>query len=75
MSKRPATGCRILRHKTIKDDAIEKLRTKHNAIESERNWKIQDLISRYALSIQIEPVSAIRIETDVGLFEVYDGSS
>ena len=54
--------------KTIKDDAIERLRTKHNAIESERNWKIQDLISRYALSIQIEPVSAIRIETPVSLY-------
>ncbi|HZX48560.1 MAG TPA: hypothetical protein VFF47_05015 [Nitrospirota bacterium] len=54
--------------KTIKDDAIERLRTKLNAIESERNWKIQDLISRYALSIQIEPVSAIRIETPVSLF-------
>ncbi len=54
--------------KTIKDDAIERLRTKHDAIESERNWKIQDLISRYALSIQIEPVSAIRIETPAPLY-------
>ena len=54
--------------KTIKDDAIERLRTKHDAIESERNWKIQDLISRYALSIQIEPVYAIRIETPVSLY-------
>ena len=54
--------------KTIKDDAIERLSAKHDAIESERNWKIQDLISRYALSIQIEPVSAIRIEAPVSLF-------
>src|SRR3989304_5721365 len=54
--------------KTIKDDAIERLRTKHDAIESERNWKIQDLISRYALSIQIEPVSAICIEAPSSLF-------
>src|SRR3989337_1719124 len=54
--------------KTIKDDAIERLHTKHDAIESERSWKIQDLISRYALSIQIEPVSAIRIEKPVSLY-------
>ena len=54
--------------KTIKDDALERLRTKLDAIESERNWKMQDLISRYALSIQIEPVSAIWIETPVSLF-------
>src|SRR3990170_1114357 len=54
--------------KTIKDDAIERLRTKHDAIESELDFQIQDLISRYALSIQIEPVSAILIETSVSLY-------
>lgn len=53
--------------KTIKGDGIERLSAKLEAIESERKWKIQDLISRYALSIQIEPVSAIRIETPTSL--------
>ena len=54
--------------KTIKGDSVERLRSKLDAIESERKWKIQDLISKYALSIQIEPVSAIWIETQASLF-------
>ncbi len=60
--KKKRTGSQT-EDKTIKGDGVERLRTKLDAIESERKWKIQDLISRYALSIQTEPVSAIRIET------------
>ena len=48
--------------------AIDKLLNKLDAIEAERNWKAQDLISKYSLSIKIEPVSAIGIVTDVPVF-------
>ena len=41
----------------------DKLLDKINVIEAEKNWKIQDLTTKYALNIQIEPVSVIRIET------------
>ena len=49
--------------RTIKGDGMDKLLNKLDAIETERKWKVQDLIAKYALNIQIEPVSAIRIET------------
>lgn len=47
------------------DDLLKK---KINAIETERKWKVQDLISKYSLNIQIEPVSVIRIETQSPVF-------
>ncbi|MBI5746297.1 MAG: hypothetical protein HZA13_04780 [Nitrospirae bacterium] len=47
---------------------IDKLLNKLDAIEAERNWKAQDLISKYSLSLKIEPVSAIGIVTDVPVF-------
>jgi len=45
------------------EQSVEKKREKVNAIETEKRWKIQDLISKYALNIRIEPVAAIVIET------------
>ncbi|MDD5434826.1 MAG: hypothetical protein PH343_05290 [Nitrospira sp.] len=49
-------------------DAIEKLLKKIEVIESEREWKIQDLIAKYALTIKAEPVAAIRIATKTPVF-------
>ncbi len=57
-----------IEEKTIKGDGIDKLLNKLNAIQAEQEWKIQDLISKYILSIKIEPVAAIRIETYAPIF-------
>ncbi len=50
------------------EQSVEKKREKVNAIETEKRWKIQDLISKYALNISIEPVAAIVIETQSPVF-------
>lgn len=52
----------------IKREGIEKPSGKLDAIEAEKKWKIQDLISKYALNIRLEPVSAIVIETQSCIF-------
>lgn len=52
----------------IKSEEIEKLLNKFKAIETEKQWKVQDLISKYALKIQVKPVAAIVIETQAPLF-------
>ncbi len=49
--------------KAGKEDTGPLLKKKINAIETERRWKVQDLITKYSLNIRIEPVSVIRIET------------
>ncbi len=55
--------------KTIKSEDINNLlKKKMSAIETERKWKVQDLIIKYSLNIQIEPVSIIRIETRAPVF-------
>lgn len=55
--------------RTIKGEEIDKLlKKKVNAIETECRWKVQDLITKYSLNIQIEPVSIIRIETQSPVF-------
>lgn len=58
---------------TLKDETIktserralsrDKMLNKLQAIEAEQKWKIQDLISKYAMDVEIKHVSAIRIET------------
>ena len=58
MEKRALTG----------EHPSEKQREKVNAIETEKRWKIQDLISKYALNIRVEPVAAILIETQSPVF-------
>jgi hypothetical protein len=40
------------------------LSEKLDAVEGEKRWKIQDLVSKYALNIRIEPVCIIDIETE-----------
>ncbi len=52
----------------VKGAEIEKLLGKLSAIETEKKWKIQDLISKYALNVSMEPVSAIVIETQLPIF-------
>ena len=47
---------------------IDKLNHRLKAVSTEREWKIQDLILKHALNIQIEPVSALRIDTPSILF-------
>lgn len=46
------------------------LKKKLSAIETERRWKVNDLITKYSLNIQIEPVSIIRIETQAPVFMI-----
>lgn len=58
MEKRALTG----------EHPSEKQGEKVNAIETEKRWKIQDLISKYALNIRVEPVAAILIETQSPVF-------
>lgn len=51
--------------RTIKE--VKKLLDKLQAIEAEQKWKIQDVISKYAMNVEIKHVSAIRIETQAPL--------
>lgn len=48
----------------------EKACRKLEAIEAERKWKIHDLVSKYRLSLQTEPISFIRIETKGPIFRL-----
>jgi hypothetical protein len=41
---------------------------KLDAVEGEKSWKIQDLISKYALNVRIEPVCIVDIETESLVF-------
>ena len=52
-----------IEERTVIGNGTDKLLNKLDAIEAEREWKVKDLIAKYALNIRIEPVSAIRIET------------
>lgn len=52
----------LVEDRTLKGNGADKLLNKLDAIEAEREWKVKDLIAKYALNIRIEPVSAIRIE-------------
>ncbi len=44
------------------------LSEKVDAVEVEKRWKIQDLVSKYALNVRIEPVCIIDIETESLVF-------
>src|SRR4030043_1389141 len=39
-----------------------------DVVEGEKRWKIQDLVSKYALNIRIEPICIIDIETESLVF-------
>ena len=51
------------KERTIKGDGVDKLLSKLDVIEVEQRWKAQDLVSKYAMTIQIEPFTVISIET------------
>jgi len=50
------------------EEARERLSGKLDAIEGEKRWKVQDLVSKYALHVRIEPVCAIDIEAQAPVF-------
>lgn len=52
-------------------DETRKLLEKIEAIKMEQQWKIQDLISKYALNIKLEPVLIIRIMAEVPVFWIH----
>lgn len=43
-------------------EKLEALRRKREAVESEREWKIRDLIAKNALGIKLDPLCIIRIQ-------------
>ncbi|GFP26991.1 hypothetical protein HKBW3S43_00549 [Candidatus Hakubella thermalkaliphila] len=49
-------------------EEMEALRTRQEAIDAERQWKVQDLIAKYALRIKIDPLCVIQIQTAVPVF-------
>lgn len=59
---------KMIQERTVKAEGIDKLLDKLNAIETEQKWKIQDIITKYALNIKLESVAAIRIETMTPVF-------
>jgi hypothetical protein len=50
------------------DEAGKILLRKLDAIEGEKRWKIQDLVSKYAIDVRIEPVCVIDVETETPVF-------
>ena len=52
----------------IPDEEGKILSQKLDAIEGEKRWKIQDLVSKYALDVRIEPVCVIDVETETPVF-------
>jgi hypothetical protein len=50
------------------EEARERLSGKLDAIEGEKSWKLQDLVSKYALNVRIEPVCVIDIEAQTPVF-------
>jgi len=43
-----------------KEEPRKKLMEKLDAIEGERKWKIQDLISQYAMKVTVEPFALFK---------------
>ena len=54
--------------KKVKGDGMDKLLSKLEAIAGEQQAKIQDLLAKYTLTIDIEPVVTIGIETQSVIF-------
>ncbi len=49
--------------RNLKEDEMKRIAGKLEAIEAEQKWKIRDLVSKYVLKVDLEPVTCIRIET------------
>lgn len=58
----------FIEKKALDGEEREKALNKIRAIETELEWKVQDIINKYSLNIRIEPISFIRIETVVPVF-------
>lgn len=44
-----------------KEEQIKRLRGKHDAIDHEMKWKIQDMKSKYTLEVTVDPVVIVRV--------------
>jgi hypothetical protein len=49
----------------------EVLRRKREAVEVEREWKIRDLVAKYALGIKLDPLCIIRIQATAPVFMIH----
>jgi hypothetical protein len=59
---------RLLSERKIKGEGIDRLYEKLDAIEAERKWKVQDLVSKYSMTLRLEPISIIAIVADAPVF-------
>lgn len=59
--ERKASIGKRMKERPIK--GLGKLFNKLDAIETERKWKLQDLILKYALKIELEPITVVSLET------------
>ncbi|MFH2074159.1 MAG: hypothetical protein ABIJ57_02255 [Pseudomonadota bacterium] len=55
----------------IAAEELETLRRKREAVEAEREWKIRDLIAKYALGIRLDPLCVIRIQATAPVFLIH----
>ncbi len=58
----------VLGKKASTAEEKEKIRSRIEAVERELKGKVQDLIGKYHLNLQIEPVSFVRVETVTQVF-------
>ncbi len=58
----------VLEKKASTTEEKEKIHSRIEAIERELKGKVQDLIGKYHLNLQIEPISFIRVETVTQVF-------
>jgi len=56
---------------TMTEDEQETLRGKRDAVEAEREWKIRDLVAKYALGIRLDPLCIIRIQVTAPVFLIH----
>jgi len=52
-------------------EELETLQGKREAVEAEREWKIRDLVAKYALGIKLDPLCIIRIQAMAPIFMIH----
>ncbi|KWT74916.1 hypothetical protein [Candidatus Magnetominusculus xianensis] len=62
------TEARLREQRKGSDDTATKTEDKINAIKTELKWKTQDLISKFALTVKTELLSAVRITSATPVF-------
>jgi hypothetical protein len=55
---------------SLTENLEQQIGDKLHAIGSEQEWKIRDLISQYALQVEIQPLAAVRIKTSSLIFHM-----